>query len=112
MSSLLALPDWISHIPKVDDSHGIATVAPAHTMQLEGTYEDFEILGDTAVRQTSQTEFETASEAGIQTDLSHSAETQSAVTQGLKYKPPKRTYIRKRANKPQGKTRKTWPATL
>ena len=52
MSSLLALPDWISHIPKVDDSHGIATVAPAHTMQLEGTYEDFEILGDTAVRQS------------------------------------------------------------
>ena len=60
----------------------------------------------------SQTEFETASEEGIQTDLSHSEETQSAVTQGLKYKPPKRTYIRKRANKPQGKTRKTWPATL
>ena len=52
MSSLLVLPDWISHIPKVDDSHGIATVAPAHTMQLEGTYEDFEILGDTAVRQS------------------------------------------------------------
>lgn len=42
--------DWISHVPKADDSHGIATVAPADTMLYEGTYEDYEILGDTAVQ--------------------------------------------------------------
>ncbi|CAH3160038.1 unnamed protein product, partial [Porites lobata] len=44
--------DWILHIPKADDSHGPATVAPADTMLHEGTYDDFEILGDTAIRQS------------------------------------------------------------
>ena len=39
----------MSHIPVVDDSHGIATVAPADTMLYEGTYDDFEIVGDTAL---------------------------------------------------------------
>jgi len=44
--------DWTSHLPKTDETHGLATVAPADTMLHEGTYEDFEILGDTAVRQS------------------------------------------------------------
>ena len=52
MSSLLLWADWISHIPKADDSFGLATVAPADTMLHEGTYDDFEILGDTAIRQS------------------------------------------------------------
>ena len=42
--------DWMSHHPKADDSHGIATVAPADTMLYEGSYEDFEIVGDTTVQ--------------------------------------------------------------
>lgn len=44
--------DWISHIPKADESHGIPSIAPADSMLQEGTYEDFEILGDTAVRES------------------------------------------------------------
>lgn len=42
--------DWTSHHPKADDSHGIATVAPADTMLYEESYEDFEIVGDTTVQ--------------------------------------------------------------
>ena len=42
--------DWISQYPKADDSHGIATVAPADTMLYEESYEDFEIVGDTTVQ--------------------------------------------------------------
>ncbi|PFX25950.1 FK506-binding protein 15 [Stylophora pistillata] len=49
--------DWISHVPKVDDSHGIATVAPADSMLCEGSYEDYEIIGDTAVQTIEQEEF-------------------------------------------------------
>ena len=48
--SYLIYLDWISHYPKADDSHGIATVAPADTMLYEESYEDFEILGDTTVQ--------------------------------------------------------------
>ena len=46
MPCLALWADWILHIPKADDSHGPATVAPADTMLHEGTYDDFEILGD------------------------------------------------------------------
>ncbi|KAJ7334499.1 FK506-binding protein 15 [Desmophyllum pertusum] len=85
--------DWISHVPKADDSHGIATVAPADTMLYEGTYEDFEILGDTAVQTSNEGDFEIA---GSQADLNIEEEDESP--EGLKYfKPPRRTSYKKKA---------------
>ena len=50
MLVLILYADWILYNPKADDSHGIATVAPADTMLYEESYEDFEILGDMAVQ--------------------------------------------------------------
>lgn len=43
--------DWITKAPIVpeDQRHCLATVAPADTTHLEGVYEDFEVIGETAV---------------------------------------------------------------
>ena len=41
----------MSQVPSADQSLGIVTVAPADSM-LEGSYEDFEIVGDTVIRQS------------------------------------------------------------
>ncbi|XP_066020866.1 FK506-binding protein 15-like isoform X2 [Pocillopora verrucosa] len=85
--------DWVSHVPKVDDSHGIATVAPADSMLYEGTYEDYEILGDTAVQTSDQEEFGLVgtTKSDLSIDEDHSP--------GLKYiRPPRRTSFKKKPN--------------
>ena len=44
--------EWVSKMSTVDVCHGIPTVAPANTMLYEQSYDDYEIVGNTAVQET------------------------------------------------------------
>lgn len=52
--TILYLIEWITKAPSIpeDKRHCLATVAPADTTHLEGEYEDFEVIGETAIMES------------------------------------------------------------
>ncbi|KAK2567184.1 Protein ANTAGONIST OF LIKE HETEROCHROMATIN PROTEIN 1 [Acropora cervicornis] len=98
----------MSQVPSADQSLGIVTVAPADSM-LEGSYEDFEIVGDTVIRQTSDdTGYEITNS---HTDLNLEESVPPTFQVVRYYRPIKRVPQRKKPEKSdedrvkQGKTR-------